>query len=67
MSDDSDADSGADSGRSSPEPETLREISEIQATIGEHSKFIADNFDALFEEVELLKVKTCTNICQISL
>jgi len=57
MSDDSEADSGADSGGSSPDPETPREeISEIQATIGEHSKYIADNFDVLYEEVELLKV-----------
>jgi len=48
----------ADSSESSPEPETPKEqVSEIQVTLGEHSKFIADNFDKLYDEIELLKVK----------
>lgn len=47
----------ADSGGSSPEPETPKEqVSEIQVTLGEHSKFVADNFDKLYDEIELLKV-----------
>lgn len=55
----------ADSGGSSPEPETPKEqLSEIQVTLGEHSKFIADNFDKLYDEIELLKVKICSSWCQ---
>ena len=47
-------------GRPEAEAEAPGEqISEIQETIGEHSKYIADNFDRLFDEVELLKVKIC--------
>ncbi|XP_024376663.1 uncharacterized protein [Physcomitrium patens] len=29
--------------------------SEIQITIGQHSKYIADNFDKLYDEVQVLK------------
>lgn len=49
----------AESGGSSPEqPETPKEQpSEIHTTLTEYSKFISDNFDKLYEEIELLKVK----------
>lgn len=36
--------------------------SEIQITIGQHSKYIADNFDKLYDEVQVLKVKTFINM-----
>ena len=54
----------AESGGSSPAGETPREeLSEIQVTLSEHAKFISDNFDKLYDEVELLKVEICTQSC----
>jgi hypothetical protein len=50
------AESGGSSPEGSPEETPREQLSEIGQTISEHSKFIADNFDKLYDEVELLKV-----------
>lgn len=55
------AEEGAPQAEAEPPGEQL---SEIHVTIGEHSKYIADNFDKLYDEVELLKVRTYKNKCQ---
>lgn len=54
----------AEEGGPEPEQESPGEqLSEIQVTLSEHSIYIADSFDKLYDEVELLKVKICT--CQV--
>lgn len=58
--------SGGSSLEGSPDNTPREQPSELQVTIGEHSKFIADNFDKLYDEVELLKVTICKYSCQWS-
>lgn len=36
-------------------------LSETHAVLAHHSKFISDNFDKLYNEIELLKVRTTLN------
>lgn len=50
------ADEEGSENASPPESPKAPALSELQQTIGGHSKYIADHFDKLYEEVDQLKV-----------
>lgn len=50
------ADEEGSENASPPESPKAPTLSELQQTIGGHSKYIADHFDKLYEEVDQLKV-----------